>query len=88
MTCTLLPAASRGEHVQVSVANDGSGISPEDLPHVFDRFWKGGGAGRGSDGSGLGLAIARELVLAHGTDIWVESTPGHGTAFHFTLPRA
>jgi two-component system OmpR family sensor kinase/two-component system sensor histidine kinase BaeS len=70
--------------VQVSVADNGPGIAPADLPHVFDRFWQGG-PGR-VEGSGLGLAIARELVRAHGGRIWVESAPGQGSTFHFTLP--
>ncbi len=72
--------------VQVSVADDGPGIVPEEMPYVFDRFWQGDGARAG--GSGLGLAIARELVRAHGGRIWVESTPGQGTTFRFTLPKS
>lgn len=83
-TRIVVSAVPRGEEVQVSVADDGPGIPPEDLPHVFDRFWKGSRTGQGS---GLGLAIARELVLAHGGEIRAESTPGVGTAFRFTLPR-
>jgi len=71
--------------VQVSVADDGPGIAPEEIPHVFDRFWRGDGARAG--GSGLGLAIARELVRAHGGRIWVESRLGEGTTFRFTLPQ-
>lgn len=70
--------------IRVSVADDGPGIAPEDLPNVFDRFWQGHESRAG--GSGLGLAIARELVLAHGGRIWVESELGRGTAFHYTLP--
>jgi signal transduction histidine kinase len=58
------------------------------LPHVFDRFWQGSRARQGSEGSGLGLAIARELLLAHGAQIWAESIPSRGTTFRFTLPRA
>jgi signal transduction histidine kinase len=69
---------------QVSVADNGPGISPEELPHVFDRFWQGDRARAGS--SGLGLAIARELVHAHGGQIWAESAPGQGATFRFTLP--
>ncbi|MDD5690058.1 MAG: HAMP domain-containing sensor histidine kinase, partial [Caldisericia bacterium] len=84
-TRVVVSAVPQGDRVRVTVADDGPGIPPEDLPHVFDRFWRGSRIGQGS---GLGLAIARELVLAHGTDIWAESTPGQGTAFHFTLPRA
>jgi two-component system OmpR family sensor kinase/two-component system sensor histidine kinase BaeS len=72
--------------VWVSVADDGPGIPPEEVPHVFDRFWQGDGARAG--GSGLGLAIARELVRAHGGRIWVDSEPGEGTTFQFTLPES
>jgi signal transduction histidine kinase len=70
--------------VQVSVADDGPGIAPEDVPYVFDRFWRGDRVR--ANGSGLGLAIARELVRAHGGRIWVESTIGRGTTFSFILP--
>jgi signal transduction histidine kinase len=74
------------EMLQVSVADNGPGIAPEDLPHVFDRFWQADRVRAGS--SGLGLAIAQELVRTHGGQIWVESTPGQGAAFRFTLPVA
>jgi two-component system OmpR family sensor kinase/two-component system sensor histidine kinase BaeS len=70
--------------VQISVADDGPGIPAEDLPHLFDRFWRGS-TPRG-EGSGLGLAIAHELVRAHGGRIWIDSALGQGTVFHFTLP--
>ena len=80
----VVSARQRGGEAQVTVADDGPGIRPEDLRHVFDRFWRGDGARTG--GSGLGLAIARELVLAHGGRIWVESEPGWGASFFFTLP--
>jgi signal transduction histidine kinase len=76
----------RGQAVQISVADSGPGIPPGDLPHVFDRFWRG--SSTRAEGSGLGLSIARELVRAHGGEIWVESTPGQGATFHFTLPQA
>ena len=79
----VVSAASHREGVQISVVDDGPGIAPEDLPHVFDRFWRGGKPR--VEGSGLGLAIARELVRAHGGRIWVESEPGQGTTFSFTL---
>jgi len=71
--------------VQVSVADSGPGICPEDLPQVFDRFWRGHRTRVA--GSGLGLAIARSLVEAHGGRIWVESEVGKGSEFHFTLAR-
>jgi two-component system OmpR family sensor kinase/two-component system sensor histidine kinase BaeS len=77
-------AVSPGE-VQVSVIDDGPGIAAEDLPHVFDRFWRGDRPR--TEGSGLGLAIARELVRAHGGRIWVESEPGEGSTFAFMLPQ-
>jgi signal transduction histidine kinase len=71
--------------VRISVADSGAGIPPENLPHVFDRFWKVREGNR--HGAGLGLAIARGIVEAHGGDIRVESTLGEGTTFSFTLPR-
>jgi signal transduction histidine kinase len=74
----------QGAEAEISVADDGPGIAPGDLKHIFDRFWRGeqGRAG----GSGLGLAIARELVAAHGGRIWAESAEGQGTTFRFMLP--
>ena len=69
-----------GDHVLVSVQDNGSGIDPKDLPHVFDRFYRGERsrvrAGEHSGGAGLGLAIAKGLVEAHGGQISVESAPG------------
>jgi len=73
---------SPGEIV-VSVADDGPGIAPEELDHVFDRFWRGKRAG--SEGSGLGLAIANELVRAHGGRMWAESKVGQGSTFYFVI---
>jgi signal transduction histidine kinase len=73
--------------VRVDVRDTGSGIAPEDLPHVFERHWRGGGA-RGDDGAGLGLAIARRIVELHGGSLAVESTPGLGTCFTFALAMA
>jgi signal transduction histidine kinase len=75
-------AGLSGDRIQVSVADTGSGIPPDDLPRVFDRFSKG----VDSRGSGLGLAIAKNLVVAHGGEIKPESRPGHGTTMTFTLP--
>lgn len=81
-----LRAAPRPAEVQVSVADTGPGISAEQLPHIFGRFWQGGR--KDGLGVGLGLAIAKGLVEAHGGRIWVESEPGHGTVFSFTVPVA
>ncbi|MHC1781746.1 MAG: sensor histidine kinase [Anaerolineaceae bacterium] len=73
--------------VQIDVEDDGEGISPEDLPHIFDQFFRGEQSrSRRSGGAGLGLAIARGIVEAHGGKIWVESRPGNGSRFSFTLP--
>ena len=80
----LISASQQPEEVQVSVADSGPGIPPEDIPHVFDRFWQGDRARAGS--SGLGLAITQQLVRAHGGRIWVESTADQGSTFRFTLP--
>jgi len=78
-----------GEHVTIQVADTGSGIAPEDLPHVFDRFYRGDKSrSRRGGGAGLGLAITRQLVTAHGGRIEVASTPGLGTSFTITLPAA
>jgi signal transduction histidine kinase len=73
-----------GPGLAVSVRDTGPGIPREHLPHVFSAFWQAGdGDGRGI---GLGLWIARAIVEAHGGRIWVESEPGAGATFHFTLP--
>jgi signal transduction histidine kinase len=72
----------------VRVSDTGSGISREDLPHVFERFWRGDKArARAGGGTGLGLAIAQRLILAHGGTIGVESEAGRGATFWFTLPK-
>jgi signal transduction histidine kinase len=71
-----------GRAVLFRVADTGAGISPEALPHIFDRFWKSADSG----GSGLGLAIARGLIEAHGGQIRADSIPGRGTVVSFTLP--
>ena len=77
-------AASRDHEVVFWVADTGCGIAPENLPHVFDRFWQ---ATRGDRrGAGLGLPITKGIVEAHGGRIWVESTLGRGTTFFFTIP--
>jgi PAS domain S-box-containing protein len=68
------------------VADTGVGISAEDLPHLFDRFWQVRKAD--SRGAGLGLSIVKGLVEAHGGRVWVESVTGRGSTFYFTLPQA
>ncbi len=73
------------DSVTVSVADNGIGISPEDLPHVFERFYKADKS-RSKGGSGLGLAIAKHTIQAHGGTIWAESKAGKGSTFTFRLP--
>ena len=75
-----------GQKVIISVSDTGSGIAPEVLPHIFDRFNKASD----SRGSGLGLAIARNLVAAHGGEIWAKSNAAAetGTTIGFVLPIA
>lgn len=76
-----------GEWVIVAVEDSGEGIPPEDLPHIFDRFWRADRSrSRETGGSGLGLTIARQLVQAQGGRIGVQSELGHGSRFWFTLP--
>ncbi len=70
------------KHVVVSISDSGAGIAPEDLPRIFDRFYKT----RDSRGAGLGLAIAKNLVQAHGGEIFSRSEPGQGTTIGITLP--
>jgi signal transduction histidine kinase len=69
---------------RVSVTDRGIGMVPDQLSHVFERFWQG--AKDVSPGTGLGLFIVRAVIEAHGGRIWVESTVGEGSTFHFTLP--
>ncbi|MEN8098495.1 MAG: ATP-binding protein [Chloroflexota bacterium] len=77
-----------GKHeFNVQVSDSGPGILPADQPHVFDRFWRGDKSRtRDSGGTGLGLAIARQLVEAHSGRIWVDSVPGTGATFGFSIP--
>jgi len=71
----------------VEVADSGEGIAPEDLPWIFDRFYRGEKSrSRATGGAGLGLAIARGIVEAHGGRIWAESAQGRGARIRFTLP--
>jgi len=82
-----IDARRQGEEIVIAVSDQGSGIAPEDLPHLFERFFRAGGE-RKSEGIGLGLYISKLLVEAHGGRIWAESEVGTGSTFFFTLPMA
>ena len=88
-------ATRLGRALEIAVADTGEGIAQDDLPHVFERVWRadparsrGDGEAPLGSGTGLGLAVAQSLVEAQGGRIWVESTPGAGSVFRFTLPFA
>ena len=82
------PAAARPLWVRISVSDSGPGIPEQDLPHIFERFYRGAEARSGGErGAGLGLAIVKCVVESqHGGRVWAESQEGRGTAVHFTLP--
>ena len=83
-----LRARRDGEAALLEVADEGSGIEPEQIARVFDRFYRADEARAGRGGAGLGLAIAKEIVEVHGSTIEVESAPGMGTTFGFRLAIA
>ena len=75
------------QQVIVCVSDQGPGIAAEDIPHVFDRFYRATDASRTTKGAGLGLYLARAVVEAHGGRIWVDSKSGEGARIRFSLPR-
>src|SRR5262249_3027784 len=79
-------AAMNEELVEVSVADTGVGIAPEDQDKVFEEFRQVGTADKKVEGTGLGLALSRRFVELHGGRIWVKSVVGEGSTFTFTLP--
>jgi two-component system sensor histidine kinase BaeS len=83
----ILSAGARANSVYLRVQDNGAGIPPEDLPYVFDRFYRAEKSRQRHEGeSGLGLAIAKSIVDAHDGTLSVDSTPGEGTGFIIALP--
>jgi signal transduction histidine kinase len=82
-----LAAWATADEVCFRVTDSGPGIAPEDLPHVFGRFWRKE-TNKTKRGLGLGLFIVKGIVEAHGGHVRAESTPGHGSSFTLVLPRA
>jgi signal transduction histidine kinase len=78
-------ATRQDNMVVLSVRDTGRGIAPEVQEKVFDRYWQARDGAR-THGSGLGLSIAKGIVEAHGGRIWLESSPGQGSTFSFSLP--
>lgn len=83
--CIQVSAQLQRDEIHFAVKDNGGGIDPQDIPRIFDRYWKGRRSGQ--KGTGLGLYIAKKIVDAHGGNIWVESNLGSGSTFFFTLPR-
>ena len=76
------------DRVTIAVKDTGRGIAPEDLPHVFEKFYRVVDSEQEAVGTGLGLSIAKQIVESHGGEIWVKSEVGVGSTFAFTLPVA
>ena len=88
-TRVTVSATAAPNEVEVCVADNGPGIAPEHLPRIFERFYRVDKArSRELGGTGLGLSIVKHIVQAHGGRVWADSTPGTGSRFYFTLPRA
>ena len=75
-----------GDDVQLSVRDTGPGISEIEREHIFERYWQAQPTAK--KGAGLGLFITKGIIEAHGGKIWIESEPGAGSTFRFTVPKA
>jgi signal transduction histidine kinase len=85
-TTIRIEAQERPGEILFVVSDQGSGIAPDHLPHIFEPYWQASPERR--HGLGLGLAIVKGIIEAHQSRIWVESRSGAGTQFYFTLPIA
>jgi two-component system sensor histidine kinase KdpD len=85
-TQIVVRARRAGREVRVEIADEGPGIPPSSVPHLFDPFYRVDEATPRAKGLGLGLAVAKGLVEAHAGRIWVENRPGGGSLFQITLP--
>jgi PAS domain S-box-containing protein len=84
-----LETEENGQFVRITVADSGIGIPADQLEQIFEKFYQVGYATSGvREGTGLGLAICKRLIEMHGGSIWIESRPGKGSSFHFTVPKA
>ena len=82
----LLKVWEEGNELGFAVKDQGPGIPPEELSHLFEFFYRGKAAG-GQEGFGLGLATVKRIIDSHGGRLWVDTTPGQGATFYFTLPQ-
>ncbi len=83
----LIGGQTRPDTVIVCVSDQGPGIAPADMPHIFDRFYRAPDMARHTKGAGLGLFLSRSIVEAHGGRMWVDPDPGKGARICFSLPR-
>jgi len=82
-----IKSSLQGDDFQITIKDNGEGIKSEDLPNIFNRFYRGEKSrSREYGGAGLGLSICKQIIEDHGGRIWVESVYGEGSAFHFSLP--
>jgi len=78
---------TRPEQVIICVSDEGPGIAPEDIPHIFDRFYRSSDAVKLTKGAGLGLYLSRAIIEAHGGRVWIDPKPNSGARICFSLPR-